>query len=457
MTQFFHLHDFDPLRPFPSISDPSANVSPKRARVKAIVEVLHVQAFDYAFDASSADQHGSPNRRQPWLSSVLFSHDSKRRTFARSKLNHSASNAHALDKSGAVTPRSPRVQFNSPAASRVTTAGVQTALSLRSLEWEGPKAARSYPQLMADSRKEAASSAIVEKKVLRLHFHEPIHDSNEITMLAKSATTCEQAALLASSVASESKEKDKDLQIVDLPALSSYAPSSGLGALFIQSKALPMTPRGSNSSSNVRKQPPVINLCDPIVPPLKLQSDDLKVSKTISDRDAVVSERKLRFAVPNDTYYRIRGSQSERSSRSYVPYPISIANMAYSGKDFLKGFEANDGSQESKSPSRPAKSSGGTPRSPVVLSRTLFVPAPPVDTRAQSAPRPRANDHIVTAEMQLKGILIDAGAVTASLCDCTRGNAPPMYSGAVPKTKNSTSIGDKMWSRTARNAAAADK
>jgi hypothetical protein len=455
MTQVFHLHDPNPLLPFPSISDPNANASPKRAKVKMTVEPLQVQAFDYAFNASCIDQAGSPGRRQPWLSSVLFSHDSKRRTFARSKLNHSTSSAHASDRTGPTTPRSPRAQFNTPAASRVATAVVQSALSLRSLEWESPKAAggfRAHPQ--SENGKEPASSSKPEKKVVRMSVLGPGHISIEETKAVKIA---EASGLdLPLPIPSSSQPKEKDLQIVDLPSLSSYRPSSGQGALFIQSKTLPMTPRSSNSSSNVRKQPnqpPIINLCDPVVPPLRLPSDNLDILKADRGSFAAVSERKLRFSIPNDTYYRIRGSESERSAQKnggYVPYPISITNMEYSGAGSSLLAEATF------SPSRPAKSLDGTPRSPMVLSRTVIAPAPAADARAQSAPWPKAKDHIVTAEMQLKGILIDASTVSASLCDGVVGNVPPMYSGAGPKVK-STCIGDKVWSRTGRNAAALDK
>lgn len=456
MTQVFHLHDPNPLLPFPSIPDPDANVSPKRAKVKMTVEPLHVQAFDYAFSASSVEQAGSPSRRQPWLSSVLFSHDSKRRTFARSKLNHSTGSAHASDRTGPATPRSPRAQFNTPAASRVATAAVQSVLSLRSLEWEVPKAAGGFrPHPQSENGKEPALSSKPEKKVVRMNFLGPGHNSIEET---KSVKIAEVSGLdLPQPLTSASEPKEKDLQIVDLPSLSSYRTSSGQGALFIQSKTLPMTPRGSNPPANVRKQPPIINLCDPVVPPLRLPTDNLNVSKSHGDRDAAVSERKLRFSIPNDTYYRIHGSQSERSARGYVPYPISVANMEYPSLS----AEGTDESQEPKSrlffsPSRPAKSSGGTPRSPMVLSRTVIVPAPSAEARAQSAPWPKAKDHIVTAEMQLKGILIDASTVSASLCDGVVGNVPPMYSGVGPKVKTSC-IGDKVWSRTARNAAAVDK
>jgi hypothetical protein len=447
MTQVFHLHDPNPLLPFPSIPDPDANVSPKRAKVKMTVEPLHVQAFNYAFSAASVEQAESPSRRQPWLSSVLFSHDSKRRTFARSKLNHSTSSAHASDRTGPATPRSPRAQFNTPAASRVATAAVQSVLSLRSLV--GP-----HPQ--SENGKEPALSSKPEKKVVRMNFLGPGHNSIE----EKKAVKIPEASGfdLPLPLTSASEPKEKDLQIVDLPSLSSYRTSSGQGALFIQSKTLPMTPRGSNPPANVKKQPPIINLCDPVVPPLKLPTDSLNVSKSNGDRSAAISERKLRFSIPNDTYYRIHGSESERSVRGYVPYPISVANMEYPSLS-AEGADESQAEPKSRSffsPSRPAKSSGGTPRSPMVLTRTVIVPASSAEARAQSAPWPKAKDHIVTAEMQLKGILIDASTVSASLCDGVVGNVPPMYSGVGPKVKTSC-IGDKVWSRTARNAAAVDK
>jgi hypothetical protein len=177
----------------------------------------------------------------------------------------------------------------------------------------------------------------------------------------------------------------------------------------------------------------------------------------------VISERKLRFSIPNETYYRVRGSQTQRFIKGYIPYPISVANVAYPEAASASFADSSAGILEPKAPPRSAKSVGSTPRSPVVLSRTVFIPAPP---RASQSPRaavsqssqlsPKAKDHIVTAEMQMKGILFEAGAVSASMFNPIVGNTAPLYSGAGPKVKI-TGISDKVWSRTAKVAAAADK
>jgi hypothetical protein len=117
--------------------------------------------------------------------------------------------------------------------------------------------------------------------------------------------------------------------------------------------------------------------------------------------------------------------------------------------------DASAGLFEPMAPSRSAKSIGSTPRSPMVLSRTVFLPAP-LESPARVAQSSQPKDHIVTAEMQLKGILIEAGAVSATMFNPVIGNVAPLYSGAGPKVK-STGISDKVWSRTAKVAAAADK
>jgi hypothetical protein len=441
--QVVHLHDHNPLHPFPAISEASVHASSGINKVKVPVEPLTVQSFAYAFDITAADPLGSPNKRQPWLSSVLFSHESKRRSFARSKLNHSVGASLATGKIGSMSPRSPHPQYNSPAMSRVTTAGVDIGIAMRSFE---PRAGavRSGSHDAKENEKETASGYVSDRshRTPRLHFQDSIYSANADV----------RVILPTTSVVST---KEKDLQVVEFPALSSYEPSNGKGSLYVQSKALAMAPRAPCNTSQQKMR--AVNLCDPVVPPLKLPLDELCAPGSFKGKDAVVTERKLRFSIPSDTYYQIRGSQSQRLVRSFAPYPISFANVSYPEKASSFLSEANPGNggcQEPRAPARSVKSTGNTPRSPVVLSRTVFVPAQPSMTQSAHPARPK--DHIVTAEMQMKGILIEAGAVSGSIFDPVVVNAVPMFSGTGPKAK-STIIGDKVWSKTAKNAAAADK
>lgn len=449
------LHDHNPLHPFPAISEASAHVSSGINKVKVPVEPLTVQSFAYAFDITAADPLGSPSKRQPWLSSVMFSHESKRRSFARSKLNHSV--GAATSKIGSTSPRSPHPQYNSPAMSRVTTAGVDFGVAMRSLE---PRAGavRSGWHDAKESEKEPASGSVSDRshRTPRLHFQDYVHSANADKGLA----TYDVRVLLPTTSVVNTKEKD--LQVVEVPALSSYEPSNGKGSLYVQSKALAMAPRApcNTSQQKLRAVMPV-NLCDPVVPPLKLPLDELCAPGSFKGKDDVMTERKLRFSIPSETYYRIRGSQSQRLVRGFAPYPMSFANVSYPEKasSFLSEA-ANGGCHEPRAPARSVKSTGYTPRSPVVVSRTVFVPAPPEARTAsmtQTAHLTRPKDHIVTAEMQMKGILIEAGAVSASLFDPVVVNAVPMFSGTGPKAKSTVFISDKVWSKTAKNAAAADK
>jgi hypothetical protein len=191
--------------------------------------------------------------------------------------------------------------------------------------------------------------------------------------------------------------------------------------------------------------------------------DNLHVSNTADQKEHMISERKLRFSVPSDTFYRVRGSQTQRIIKGYIPYPIAVANVAYP-KDASALFpDPTVRILEPKAPPRSAKSVGSTPRSSVILSKTVFIPAP---LYASESPRTsvsqvsqlssKAKDHIVTAEMQMKGILFEAGAVSATMFKPNFVNAAPLYSGSGPKVKTTT-ISDKVWSRTAKVAAAADK
>jgi hypothetical protein len=444
-------HDHNPLHPFPAIAESSAPTSLGIKRAKLPVELLPVQEFDYAFDVPPVDPFGSPNRRQPWLSSILFSHESKMRSFARSKLNHQVSTSYAPGKEGSSSPRSARLPYNSPSTSRVTTAGLDVVISARSLEPNYAAVRSCGPNVAQQTDQETTSGSLSDRsrRTPRIHFQ----DSKCLANEDKDTTKSDLKVLMPNTSVLDSK--DKDLQVLDSPALSSYAACNGKPLLLVHSKTLPMTPRAPRNSANKSTRPNVINLCDPVVPPLKLPMDDLFVSKSVTNNDGIISERKLRFSVPNDTYYRVRGSQSQRQLRGFVPYPISVANVAYPESGLPLFPEASFGFVEPKAPPRSAKSTGNTPRSPVVLSRTVFVPSPP-EARAASARTPRAKDHIITAEMQMKGMLIEACSVSASLFEPVVGNAAPMYSGSGPKAK-STGIGDKVWSRTAKNAAAGDK
>ena len=457
--QVFRLQDHNPLLPYPGIADASMPAHLKQKKAKVAVEPLHVQAFDCAFDIPPVDPLGSPGRRQPWLSSVLFNHESKRRSFARSKLNHTVGYTQAAGNGMLLSPHTPRAQQNSPAVSRISTAGIGSVISLRSIAAEPKPACAPKPghsEAEEKNAKEGASGSVSERshRRLRLHFQDPRHHTIDS---ASGVTTCEPEVLLP--VASFAESRERDLQISGSPTLSAYDSVRGRNVLVVQSKSAPLTPRAPGNSARQRSHPRVINLCDPVVPPLKLPSDDMRVSQATKDKDVVISERRLQFSIPNDTYYRIRGSQTQRLLRGYVPYPIAVANVAYPDNSCPMFPDASAGLFEPMAPSRSAKSIGSTPRSPVVLSRTVFLPAPqesPARVAQSSQPPSNAKDHVVTAEMQLKGILIEAGAVSATMFNPVIGNVAPLYSGAGPKVK-STGISDKVWSRTAKVAAAADK
>lgn len=458
--QVFQLHDRNPLLPYPSIVEPLLSVRLRHKKVKAAVETLPIQAFDCTVNIPVADPCDSPNRRQPWLSSIIFNHESKRRTFARSKLNHSVGSTHAASNGMSISPCTPRAQYNSPALSRITTAAAGSILCLRSLEVSDAKHTCAlkigHNQDHNKNKKEFTLGSESERghRTLRLHFQDP------------GCKPCESNSRLTTSehespphITSAMDSQEKELQVSGSPVLSAYDSLRGQKVLAIQSKSAPLTPRVHSNVTFQKNQPRVINLCDPAVPPLKLPLDnELRVSNAMNEKDLVISERKLRFSVPKDTYYRVRGSQTERLLRGYIPYPISVANVAYPENASASLVDANV--LEPKAPLRSAKSLGSTPRSPVVLSRTIIVPAPPDSARALASQHSQAlskvKDHVVTAEMQLKGILFEAGAVSASVFNPVVCNAVPLYSGAGPKVKTN-GISDKIWSRTAKIAAAADK
>jgi hypothetical protein len=457
--QVLHLHDQNPMHPFPSIAHAAPSTPLRDKKVKVAVELLPLPASEHPFDIPSRDQLGSPARRQPWLSSIMFSHESKRRIFARSKLNHCDSTT-SRPLSGKAAPRSPRAQQNTPAISRISTAAVDTVLSLRALRTLEPNisniASSAFPDVAKENRKEPAAGFVSDRshRALRFQFPDTMLNWQEQVNVdkVKSVAVVNLRAPLSS--ASVGDLKDKDLQVLDAPVLNFYEVSNGQGALFMQGKTPPITPRVPGYQ---KYRPPVINLCDPAVPPLKLPLDGHQVCRSNDGKDPVLSERKLRFSKPNDTYYQVRGSQTERLLRAFVPYPIAVANVAYALEASPFVSEVNVGFPEPKAPPRSAKSSGSTPRSPM-MSRTVFQPSSqeaPSASAAQPAKSPKPKDHkdhIVTAEMQMKGILIDAGAVSVSLFDPAFDHATPLYVGAGPKSKASNGISDKVWSRTLKNA-----
>jgi len=470
--QVLHVHDQNPMHPFPSIANAAPTMPWGKAqpstplrdkKVKVTYELLPVPASEHPFDIPSRDQLGSPTKRQPWLSSIMFSHETKRRTFARSKLNHSdstSSNRPLSGKAASAMPRSPRAHQNTPAISRISTAAVDTVLSLRAFTTLEPSvdsfSKSGFPDLAKENRKEPNVGSVSDRSHRALRFQFPdavlnLPEDNVLKVKSAGAAVVDPFFLPKAPPPSASigDAKDKDLQISDAPMLSSYEVSSGQGALFMQGKTPPITLRVPGFQRN---RPPVINLCDPAVPPLKLPLDDHHVSKLNNDKDPVLSERKLRFSKPNDTYYHVRGSQTERLLRGFVPYPIAVANVAYplEASPFLS--EVNVGFPEPKAPPRSAKSSGSTPRSPL-MARTVCVPASQEAPKTAPAAQPaKPKDHIVTAEMQMKGILIEAGVVSVSLFDPAFDQSAPLYVGAGPKAKASSGISDKVWSKTLKNA-----
>jgi hypothetical protein len=253
---------------------------------------------------------------------------------------------------------------------------------------------------------------------------------------------------------------EKDLQLVNFPTLSSYLLSNGQESLFIKSKAAELTPRAPYNSANSRNYPPTINLCDPVVPPLKLPVDTIDELRDVNQKNIIVSERKLRFSVPSDTFYRIRGNQTQRTCRGYIPYPLSVSNVSYPMEAAPLVPKMKSGHYEPRAPMRSTKPTGNTPRSPASLSRTVFIPANQ-ETVAASAtqviesPKPKFTG--ITSDMQVKGMLVAASLpVSACLLDPNSVNCSPLYVGSGPVSKASA-IGDKMWSKTAKIAAASDK